>query len=352
MAIVTPGTDLVITPAEDLIFQPVALSPLSVALTNANWLYLYHRPPLVSVAPQQPSAMTRTAIIVVPCIPSADSVAGTRYDFHTVVLTSNNANITVAVEYCTSYTGLPGSGAPTAWTNIFTQVTAATASVVLTQAKLSQAVPTTAVALRYSVSVSAGSFELHHMLAVPAPTTVPTGLQNSGFIGYDDGLFGTVTNAPVHAELLNRCRRSSIAVLRDRRQMVLSLCADEVQANCLITEDNKTSLAAFPSVVLWFPWQGEFLDVTVYALATVDAGTSMGLLTVSQVPAGDVQDVATVTLDASGTDGSGGIKSGTLRLRLSGEGLMRWARVAVSMKTTSANAIYLHSLVALWQPGD
>lgn len=347
MSIVAPGTDILITAAEDLLFRQMGAEPLKTALTNVNWLYRYHQPRLVGVAPSQPSALGRTAIVVVPIVPSADT--GMRYDFRTTVITSVNCNVTVTVEYCTAYTGLPASGTPTAWTNIFTQVTAATGLAVTTQHKATQAIPATAIALRWSVSVDAGTFELHHLHAAPVPSTVASGVQASGFVAYDDGLFDGVTGAPVHTELLNRCKRSTLAIMRDRRVMVASVAADEVQANCRIVETDKTALAPFAVQRLVFPWQGDDIAVSVQCLATCSAGSGTGLIVVAQQPSDLVTDPQSVVLDASA---AGAIDSGTLTLRLQGEGLYRWADVAVFLKTTSGNSTYLHSLVIIYRPGD
>lgn len=346
MAIVAPGTDLLITDAEDLIFRQMAAEPLKSALTNVNWLYLNHQPRLVGVAPSQPSAINRNAVVVVPIAPSAD---GLRYDFRTTAITSAATNLTVTVEYCTSYTGLPTSGTPTAWTNIFTQITATGALAVTTQHKTAQVIPATAVALRWTVSVAAGTFELHHLHTAPVPTAVASGVQASGFVAYDDGLFDGTATAPVHTELLNRCKRSTLAIMRDRRVMVASLAGDEAQANCRVAETDKTSLAPFAVQRLVFPWQGDEVAVSVRCLATCSAGSGTGLVVVAQQPSDAVTDPASVTLDASTT---GAIDSDTLTLTLQGEGLYRWADVAVYMKTTSGNTTYLHSLVIIYRPGD
>ena len=349
MAIPAIGADLVITPAEEFGLAAMALEPLQTALENVNWLYMYHRPQLVSVCPTEPAAMGRNAVVVVPIQPSAD---GLRYDFHTEVVGSNNTNVTVVVEYCTSYTGLPTSGSPTTWTNIFTQATGITAATRAAQLKTGQTVPATAVALRWTVSVAAGTFELHHLLAVPAPTSVANAIQASGFVPYDDGLL-TVADAPVHTEFLNRCALSTAAILRDRRHMALSLCQDEAQANVDTVVTGQTSYLTWPRVRAWFPAQsGPTVSLTVSALATMSAGSGSKLIRVAQVP--DAQGAAigpckAVELDATS---AGNIKTATLQLQLQGDGLMRYADLQVAIRTTVAHTTYLHSLVASWRPGD
>lgn len=349
MALVTPPTTLTITPAEDLIFRPMGESPLDAALTNVNWLWFYHRPPIADACPMLGSAIARTVRVVVPII-AADDAADLRYDVRTVAITSGAANLTVTLQYCSTYTGNPASGTPTTWSNIFTQATATTAGAVTVQLKTGQSIPANAVALRWVVSVDVGNFELHHLHAVPSPTALPTGVRPSGFVPYDDGIF-TLTGGPVHTELLNRCRGSALAVLRDRRTPRLSFVADEVQAACSAVETDKTALAAWPQVTITLPFAGESVDLTVYALATVSAGSSTGLLEVRQVAEPGLSLTDAVTLDASGTDGSGGIKTGTLTVRPVGQGLARKATLEVRSKTTAGNSLYIHAIVAIWRPG-
>lgn len=350
MAPVTPSADLTITPAEDLIFRPMAEAPLDAALGNVNWLWLYHRPPLVDACPMIGSGISRTSYVVIPIV-AADDATDMRYDVRTVAITSAAANLTVTLEYCTAYTGLAASGTPTTWTNIFTQATATGAGTVTVQTKTAQSIPATAVALRWTVSVSVGTYELHHLSALPAPTAIPTGVRPSGFVPYDDGI-SALTGAPMHTELLNRCRGSAISVLRDRRIMRMCLAADETQANCAASETDKTALAAWPQVTIGFPYAGETVDLAVYALATVSAGSSAGLIEVRQVAEPGLPVTGSITLAASGTDGSGGIKTDTLTVRPVGQGLARRATLDVRSKTTAGNDLHIHALVAIWRPGD
>jgi hypothetical protein len=151
--------------------------------------------------------------------------------------------------------------------------------------------------------------------------------------------------------LLNRCRGSALAVLRDRRTPRLSFVADEVQAACAAVETDKTALAAWPQVTVTLPFAGESVDLTVYALATVSAGSSTGLLEVRQVAEPGLSLTDAVTLDASGTGGSGGIKTATLTVRPVGQGLARKATLEVRSKTTAGKSLYIHAIVAIWRPG-
>lgn len=344
MAVITPGGSIVITPAEDLLFRAMDEEPLQTARTNANWLYLYHNPRMACAAPNQPSALARNSVIVVPCTPSAD---GLRYDFRTIVRTSNNTNINVTCEYTLSYTGLAASGTPTAWVNIFTQATATTAGARTIQLKAAQTVPATAVALRFTTWADAGTYEIHMHLVTPGQTAIGSGIKDSGFVPADDGLFGTITGSPVNTEHLNRCRQSATAVLIDRKQMVLSMTHDEVQANCRNSETNLQSYQNFAPVRIRFPNQGETTTVKFKSLATVTGGAALAdAIRVSQV--GGIGIIGkNVTLDATV---AGAIDSADLELTLEGDALGRYADIQVAIKTPSAQTTYLHSLVGIWSP--
>lgn len=337
------NTKLNITPQADLVLATQELLPLASALENVNWLWVNHKPPLVDVCPSTPSAMTRNTVIVVPIIPSADGIA---YDFHTTISAGAALTLTVTVEYTASYTGLAASGTPTAWVNIFTQATAFGAGGRQVQVKLAQTVPTAAVALRWTLSVSASTYEAHHILALPGETTVATGLKTSGFLCYDTGLFGTVTGAPVHTELLNRCRRSATALLIDRKQMAFSFAQDEVQANYRVRSYNQSQYQNFQTVRVWFPNQGKTATLNMRALVSITGGAA-ATVKISQQGADGVTSPQSVTF--TGTV-AGAITTGDLLLTLQGTGLGRYADLILEWKTDGAFYTYLHSIVGIWKP--
>lgn len=348
MAIPAVGADVVVTPAEDFPLAAMDTEPLQTALLNLNWLWIYHRPPLVSVCPSEPAAMGRNAVIVVPIQPSADAL---RYDFHVEAVCSANTNLTVVVEETDNYTGLPTSGTPTAWTNVYTTVTAETAAARAAQITTSKTIPADSVALRFTVSVAAGTFELHHLLVFPAPSSVPAGTAACGFVPYDDALL-TTAGGPVHTEFLDRCVYSTVAILRDRRHMALSLCQDETAANVDYAPASVSSFAAWPKVRVWLPYQGESVHLDVRCLLTVSGGSGANLVRVSQVKdAGGTPIKPTQSILLSG-DGTGYIDQADLRVYLQGDGAMRYADVEVAIRTDGANTLRLHSLVALWRPGE
>ena len=348
MAIPAVGADVIVTPAEDFPLASMDTEPLQTALLNVNWLYIYHRPPLVCVAPSEPTAMGRNAVIVVPVRPSLDAL---RYDFHVEAVCSANTNLTVVCEETNSYTGLPTSGTPTAWVNIYTTVSAETAGARAAQITTSKTIAADTVALRFTVSVAAGTFELHHLLAFPAPAALVAGTAASGFVPYDDALL-TTAGGPVHTEWLDRCVYSTAAILRDRYQMALSLCQDETAANVDYAPASVSSFAEWPVQRIWLPYQGGPVLLDVRSLLTVSGGSGANLVRVAQVKdplGGPVPPPNSVLMSG---DATGYIDQQDLRVYPQGSGLMRYVDVQVAVKTDGANTLRLHSLVAFYRPGS
>jgi hypothetical protein len=347
MGIPAVGADVIVTPQQGLILPAMSSEPLQTALLNTNWLYVYRWAPLVTVCPSEPTAMARTAVVVVPVRPSVD---GLRYDFHVEAVCSADTNLTVVVEETDNYTGLPTSGSPTAWTAIFTTVSAETAGARAAQITTGQTIAADTVALRFTVSVAAGTFELHHLLAFPHPATIAAGSAASGFVPYDDGIL-TTAGGPVHTELLDRCAYSTAAILRDRWEMAASLCQDEAQANVDLVATNRTEWAVWPVQRVWLPGQSGPVKLRVRSLISISAGAGADLVRLAQVP--DPAGVAipppqSVTLDGST---AGMVDTATLTVYPQGDGLLRYVDLQPAIRTTAANTTYLHALVAFFEPG-
>jgi hypothetical protein len=345
MAIPAPDTKIRVIASQGLIFPKMGLAPLEAALHNVNWLWLNHKPALVSLCPTEPSGMTRNVVIVVPIIPSAD---GIRYDFRTTVVTSGAATLTVVGDYCTAYTGLAASGTPTVWTNIFTQATAFVGAGRNTQDKTGQTIPATAIALRWTLSISAGTYETHHLLVTPGETAVGAGVKASGFVPWDSALFGTVAGAPVHTELLNRCRMSALSLMIDRKQAAFSFGQDEVQANTRISSQNKSTWQAFQPVRCYLPNQGKTATLRIRALISKSGATgSASVVRLSQLPGPGVTAPASLELVGSV---AGAISTGDLTVTLCGNGLGRYVDLLLEHRTDGNFYTYLHSIVAIWSP--
>lgn len=348
MGIPAVGPDVIVTPAEQFPLAPQAVEPLRTALLNANWLYLHDWAPLVDVCPWEPAAMGRSAVCVVPVRPSVD---GLPYDFHVEAVCSANANLTVGVEYTTNYTGVPTAATPTVWVPIYTTTTPELAGARAAQITTGQVIPAGAIALRFIVTASFGTLDLHHLLVFPHPTILSAGTQPSGFCPYDDGLL-VAGVAPVHTEFLDRCMRNTKNVLRDRQLQRFGMIQDEAVAAVDWALTGQTSWIQTVRVRLWFPYQGPTVLVTVRSLVTVSAGAGADLVQLAQVADPDAQPIASpgvVTLSGS-IDGM--IDQADLRLQLQGDGRMRYADVVARIRTTPGDTTRVHALVAHWRRGD
>lgn len=346
---VTPPALLEITPSQDLVLPAMDEQPLRRALENVNHLWQYFRPPLVDVCPTVAPAVARTITIVVPIVPSAD---GLRYTFRTEVVCSAVSTLTVDVDYCTAWTGLAASASPTAWTGIFATTSATPAGTRHAQTDLSMVIPATAIALKFEVSVAAGTISLHHLLVLPgaaAPTA--SGVQLSGYACFDDGILVALAGAPIHTEFLNRCKRSSRALLRDRRQMCFSFGQDEAKANMRAVLTGDTSGVDLPPVRCYFPGQGKSIYVEFSALVSLSAGAGGALVDVAQIPSVPSPPYVPQAIQFAGSL-AGTLTTTSMRLYLEGPPGERFADIHVRVRTTAANSTYLHALTALWRPGD
>lgn len=330
MAITTPAT-LQVVSASGLIVPPVTAEPLLTALKNLNYLWKWHRPPLVDVCPNADVARGR-GTFVFPIDPSADSLP---YAFETRLITSQITTVTVKADYCTAY-----AGGGTAWTNLFTTAGVATVNnVLLTQSDGDYAIPANAVALRFDVQAAAGNVAVHHLLVYPKPADATAGIQPSGFVPFDDGLL-TQAGAPINTERLNRCKSSTLWLLADRTQQALSFLQRETGTPW--TDCTSTALKDLPPVRVWFPYQGPTVNLHILCLADVDAGATADLIRVRQV---GVAESNIANFPADGT-----INGTAITVTLQGSGAQRYADLAVSAVATAGNHTRLRAISAYWVP--
>lgn len=321
-----------VTPAGGLIVPAMAATPLQTALENVNYLWKWHRPPLVDVCPTTPGTAGR-GTFVHPIIPSAD---GLRYSFQVRAMPTNNGTATITVDYCTAY-----SGGGTAWTNLYTVNPAITAATLLTDTRTNYVIPATAVALRFDVQVSAGTVRIDHFLVYPTPDAPTAGIQPSGYIPWDNGLLQSVAGAAVNTEYLNRAKLSVLNLLRDRRQQAVSFLQEETGTPHVV--QTKTTWRSFPRVRAYFPFQGPSASLAIRALVDVTAGSTSGLVRVRQVGG---------TGEPAVFDATGAITSDTLAVDLQGTGLMRHADLEVSLLATAGNTTRLRSISGYWRPTE
>lgn len=217
------GSALVVQKAAAFM-APAMSGPLLAALHNANSSYLVHKPALLSFAPFMAPGHARDVSFTAGCVPSVD---GLRYRVIHCILPAYNGNLTVQVE--------SGRGDPTAWTVVYgpaVQPCVAGAWIVLAHYCTVAAIEDR---MRFSYTAPGGVFLVSHVLVYPDPDPAlppivgPFVQQPSGFWPADDSLLTAVAGGPVHTEMLDRCWRNPVAVLRDRWQCVGSLVQDDGQ---------------------------------------------------------------------------------------------------------------------------
>lgn len=332
MAVSTP-TSISVTDATGLILPTMAAEPLGTALRNGNYLYIRHAPQLVSVCPISTWAGTRTHTYIVPILPSADALP---YLFAHRLLPAYNGTADVTVEWAATMAG--------PWTAIYpATATAAMTSGTWHRHEHTTTIPAAARLLRVTYAVG-GDCIVGHILAVPnvdvtaVPFVSPWGQTASGFRVFDDALLAGVAGAPVNTEMLDRCRRNAVRVLRDRYQMAFSV----VQDSTATARYRSPSPGAGKKMLLgharmWIPALrgGAKGTLDVRAVASVDGAGATADLVIVQV------GKKSLTLAADGT-----LQSGTIQVT----GELNDVRVRVNDNGTDNTSLL--ACVGLWRPGD
>ena len=325
---VTPVTTLAVVP-KNLLWSPaMAKEPLHRTLLNLNYLWAYHRPPLLSVVYTVAPALSRSVDYHIPILPSQET-GGLRYTFeHRFVCSSGAATVQVTVDSCTTY-----AGGGTVWTNVYTQsVSSSGAGVLTTSVSSIYVIPTAAVALRVTYGApSAGTRTDHHFLVYPAPSAPSAGTYSTGYRPYDDGILAAA-GAPIHEELLQRCAISSRAVVEDRRHCAFAFVQEYTTTPHFVANaaTGAESGRTMPWVRGWVPaTTGQSFAARV--IATVSAGTTA-----------DLVSLGGVTFDASGS-----IESGTVTLNPKPDGALDWV---LDVTATTGNSTRVLAVVAFWLP--
>ena len=313
---------------------PMSAEPLNLALTNVNYLWRYHRPPLLSVVYTVDAGVSRSSSYHIPVLPSQEA-GGLRYIWeHRFVCSAATQTVNVTVSYCTTY-----AGAGTAWTSIYTTaVVTGGAGTLTTSVSSALTLPETAVALRVTyTSPGAGTRTDHHLLVYPAPLSVPAATYTTGFVPYDDGILSAV-GAPIHEEFLQRCATSSAAVLTDRRQCAFAFVQEystsphfsaELATGC---EDN---FRALPTVWSYLPGAGAApADYAVSVIADVDGGATADL----------------VSLGGYTFAAAGGIAALDVSRVAAGSGLETRLSWTLGVKANTGQKTRVFAVVAWWTP--
>ncbi len=337
MTITTPST-VQISTASQLWLPALAAQPLQRALQNVNYLMQYHRPALVDLCYTAEAQLTRSAVYIVPIIPSAD---GLRYTMvHRLVCSAASQSVTVTVDYSATY-----AGGSTTWTNIYSQgiTSSGSAGALTTHTKADQTIPAAATVLRVTYTAPAsGNRTDHHLLVYPSPGAPAAGITTAGAVPFDDGLISDADKAAIHTEWINRCKRTAVAVLTDRKQCALSFAQDE-SSQLHTWSTLGTGFYALPPGRVWLPHQSGPVTLAIRAIGKVSAGSTSDRIRVRQI--GYLGSVS-ATLDADETT-----QSATLAVQVQNPGPMGYADLEIAVSRVGANTSRLLACMAYYTPG-
>ena len=308
-------------------------APLSAALLNANAAYTLHRPSPQTTVYTVDTALTRQSSFRVPIRPSAD---GLTYQFSHYIRTGGG---TTAISYSVEWRSSGGGG----WTSIVSNSASAGASTVV-EISHAHAIPATADELRIRYDRGTDAYTPDSVTIYPEGTDNPSARTSSGFWPYDDTLFANGT-APINTEFVNRPLRNARAVLADRSQCLLTFAQEDDTDTSYVRYDCGAANTAAGDWVTYgygcaaVPFMPQAEQVTVYAIASVSAGSTSNLVRVS---AGG----SSVVLNATGN-----VVSATLTASVDSPGTAQARiRFRIQGKSTSGNEMFLHSVLVEWSP--
>jgi hypothetical protein len=317
-----------ILPLSAFVLPPLAVEPLRTIMRNINAVWLYHQPPHIQAMPaNEYHAGVTSAQYAIPISPSAD---GLPY-FAELALTPL---VTVTRTYEYSATG--AIGALSVWTSLGSY-TGSTGASGIVQDSLS-AIPANSRGLRVTLS-SASAFFPQSIVVYPRPTSIPAGVQPSGFIAYDDGILEGAAGAPLHQEFLDRCRRSPLAVWHDRLQCGLSLVCELNDRTNYPAQAFSTGVWRLASARIRLPGYGGETAFKVRAIAEHSSGAPVsGVITVRLSGV----DAASVTLGATKQT-----ESGTIKVTPAGTGIEAYVDAEIEIRSGGGGTTYLHGL-CIW----
>jgi hypothetical protein len=333
MTITTPSTFEVVT-QQALATAALTKEPLHTIARRLNYLWRRHRPAHVAVSPTT-ETMTRDTIVEVGVDPSVD---GLLYAFthRARILTTGTMAITVEA----------WDGA--SWATIYGPSSTATTGSTWFEHAHSTTIAAGTRRLRVTYAHGTDTYWVSDLHAVPAPTTTPSTPQTSGFAAYDDGQLAA-TGAPIHAELLNRCKASAVAVLQDRKHCVLSFAQDRTTPRFAgqVTQSPGSLFTGSPYQLLGrgrceLPGNLGAAVLTLHVHGKTTGGGTTATLTIRQVGATHADSSATFDLDDTWQQSSSIVVVGERpELEL----------LVVNPDTSGTNKAIVDSVVALWSPG-
>ena len=315
-----------ILPLSAFVLPPLAVEPLRTIMRNINAVWIFHQPPHIQAMPaDEYHAGVTSAEYVIPISPSAD---GLPY-FAELALTPL---LTVTRNYYYSATGAIGGS----WTSIGSY-TGSTGTTGIVQDSLS-AIPSGSRAIKVELS-SASAFFPMAIVVYPRPTSIPAGVQPSGFVAYDDGILEGAVGAPLHQEMLDRCRRSPLAVWHDRLQCGLSLVCEYNERANHAAQAFGTGIWRLGSARIRLPGYGGPTSFTVRAIAQHS----------SAAPVSDVITVRLSGVDAASIqlDATAQTENGTLTVTPAGTGIEAYVDAEITITSGGIGTTYLHGL-CIW----
>ena len=317
-----------ILPLSAFVLPPLAVEPLRTIARNVNAVWLYHQPPHVQAMPaDEYHAGVTSAQYVIPISPSADGLP------YFAQLAQFSPLFTVTRTYEYSATGALGA---VGWTSLGSYTGSPTGSGILQDSL--PAIPAGSRALRVTLS-SASAFFPQSLVIYPRPTSVPAGVQPSGFIAYDDGILEGAASAPLHQELLDRCRRSPLAVWHDRLQCGLSLVCEINERAGHAADAAGAVVWRLASARIRLPGYGGETSFTVRAIAEHDSGAPVSDVITVRLSG---VDAASVTLDATKQT-----ESGTIKVTPAGTGIEAYVDAEIEIRSGGSGKTYLHGL-CIW----
>ena len=316
----------------DFILPEFDVEPLVTALENVNAVYLYHQPAMIQGLPADDyaGAGTAGATYLLPVIPSAD---GLPYTFQ---LATTAATTITRTYYESSDTTISGA----TYSSIGTVTGSSGASGIVADGPYTIAATTRHLKIVFDAAPSTMYPEAICVYPTPAASVpAPTA---AGFVAYDDGLYDTATGAPIHKELLDRCRKSTLAVWHDRKQCGFSLFCntdpDGDEGETHMIEIGSTDSITMPIARMRLPGYMASARMTAKAIGISAGATVTDGITITLK--GD--DTAVIELDASGA-----VVSGSASVTPTGDDLARYVDVSVELSGESIAAFELHSLI-IW----
>ena len=285
---ITPPTEYQVVQWQEISSKvDLGQNPLHKILQNTNYLYGYHRPAVVNVAPLNnisTSGTTSTSLVIRAPL-SAD---GLKYEVDWYAYNGSNGATRLRIYETTASTS-------TGWGSAVIDQSATFNGGQWNNTTSASAFTANATFLSF-LFTSAVNAQLEAVIIRPAPiTSIDTAATYaSGFVPYDDDIL-TATGGPINPEHINRACNNAAAVMADRQQCVFSLINDGT-ALARITKSGADTIKPIAMGQAHLPGQaGAVLDVYVKAN---DSGGS------AKVFVGEIGGEK-ISLNADGADRSG-----------------------------------------------